>query len=87
MLADSICAFRYRKLDGEIRNILCTCDWDFLNSFEGATQFKFVPPTQSPVYDVDATENIIVWDIEKMAWRTIKASNVLEHLWSRKTRS
>ena len=48
-----------------------------LNSFEGQTILGFNPPKSPPTYNIDATDNLIVWDLEAKDYRTITAAKTV----------
>ena len=55
----------------------CTKSDMILNSFEGQTVLGFTPPKSPPRYNIDATDNLIVWDLEAKDYRTIAAERVI----------
>lgn len=75
-LLENVVRLTYVKKNGERREMTCTKSDMILNSFEGQTILGFTPPKSPPKYNVDATDNLIVWDLDKRDYRTIKAANV-----------
>lgn len=75
-LLDNVVQLTYVKKNGERREMTCTKSDRILNSFEGQTILGFTPPKSSPKYNIDATDNLIVWDLDKQAYRTIAAERV-----------
>lgn len=76
LLLNNIVQLTYVKKSGELRPMYCTKSKMVLNSFEGQTVLGYRKPTGAPLYDIAATDNIIVWDLEKKAFRTIQAARV-----------
>lgn len=75
-LLENVVQLTYVKKNGERREMKCTKSDMILNSFEGQTILGFTPPKSSPKYNVDATDNLIVWDLEQRDYRTIAAERV-----------
>ena len=80
ILDDYVVTLEFTKINGEKRKIVATRNKKVLSSYEGHTFLKFRPPHLGPQYDYRAKGNIVVWDVEKNDWRTIKAANVLDIL-------
>lgn len=59
----------FTKVDGTERKMKCTLKSDMLPASEAASADK---PRETP------TDAIAVWDLEKSAWRSFKASSVKE---------
>ena len=76
ILLNNVVRITYIKKNGETRPMLCTKSKLILNSFEGQTVLGYRKPKGAPIYDIAATDNIIVWDIEKKDFRTIQAARV-----------
>lgn len=75
-LLENIVELTYIKKNGERREMRCTKSNRILNSFEGQTVLGFTPPKSTPKYNVDATDNLIVWDLDARDYRTIAAERV-----------
>lgn len=75
-LLENVVQLTYIKKNGERREMRCTKSNLILNSFEGKTILGFTPPKFGPKYNVDATDNLIVWDLEAKDYRTIAAERV-----------
>ena len=80
LLDNYVVTLEFIKIDGERRKIVATRNYKVLNSYEGRVFLKFKPPHLGPQYDYRAKGNIIVWDVEKNDWRTIKAAKVASAL-------
>jgi len=65
---------RYQKLDGSVRTMICTTNWDVASK-----DSKFNPPKGTKKRK-SKTRDITVWDLEKRAYRSIIPENVLEIL-------
>lgn len=76
-LLNNVVQLTYIKKSGEHREMLCTKSKKILNSFEGQTILGFTPPKGRPKYDIELTDNIIVWDLEKRGFRTIAAAHTM----------
>ena len=76
-LLENVVKLTYTKKNGERRNMTCTKSNLILNSFEGQTILGFNPPKSQPKYNIDATDNLIVWDLEKKDYRTVMAERVM----------
>lgn len=75
LLKKYVCTVVFTKLDGTQRRIVATNNMEVLESDIGVSILKYKRPTNGPMYDVRAHNNIICWDCQKMAWRTIKATD------------
>lgn len=71
LLKTNVIKFLYTKKDGEKRILWGTACRDILDTDAAADLYKFVKPTGQLPYDITKTNNIIVWDLEKDAWRTV----------------
>lgn len=76
ILLKNVVRLTYIKKNGEHRPMYCTKSQLILNSFEGQTVLGFRKPKGEPHYDINATDNLIVWDLEKKDFRTIQAARV-----------
>ena len=76
-LLENVVQLTYIKKNGERREMTCTKSNMILNSFEGQTILGFNPPTSPPKYNIDATDNLIVWDLEAKDYRTITAARTV----------
>lgn len=76
ILLKNVVKLTYIKKNGELRPMFCTKSKLVLNSFEGQTILGFKKPSGGPSYEIALTDNIIVWDLEKRAFRTIQAERV-----------
>lgn len=74
LLLENVVTLSYRKQDGAVRDMVCTKSAELLQSFEGENLLGFTQPKHSPRYNIDATDNIIVWDIEAKSYRTVAAA-------------
>lgn len=74
LLLENVVTISYTKQNGQTRDMVCTKSAELLLSFEGEAFLGYFPPKSSPRYNLDATDNIIVWDIEAKNYRTIAAS-------------
>lgn len=77
LLLENVVTLTYQKQDGTKRDIICTKCADLLQTFEGETILGYVQPKHSPRYNIDATDNIIVWDIEAKGYRTVAAARAI----------
>lgn len=76
LLLKNVLKITYIKKNGEVRPMTCTKSKLVLNSFEGENILGYRKPKGAPIYDIAATDNIIVWDIEKRDYRTVQAARV-----------
>lgn len=76
LLLKNVVTLQYQKQDGTVREIFCTKSPELLLSFEGKSLLGFWQPKNSPRYNIDATNNILVWDLEARDYRTVNASRV-----------
>lgn len=76
-LLENVVQLTYIKKNGERREMTCTKSDMILNSFEGQTVLGFNPPKSPPRYNIDATDNLIVWDLEAKDYRTITAARTV----------
>lgn len=74
LLQSNVMRLKYTKRDGTTRFMWCTASRNILDTYEAANLYKFIKPTGKLPYDIDETDNIIVWDLEKCAWRTVNAT-------------
>ncbi|MBQ7820580.1 MAG: DUF2693 domain-containing protein [Bacteroidales bacterium] len=59
----------FRKKNGELRQMIATRDWEFLEENSGEMQYE--KPTQSASFDADALGYVRVWDCNELGWRCI----------------
>lgn len=76
LLLKNVVTLQYQKQDGTVREIFCTKAPELLLSFEGKSLLGFWQPKNSPRYNIDATDNILVWDLDARDYRTVNASRV-----------
>jgi len=53
------------------RHMLCTNNWQLLNSIPGKTALRFKPPHQQPKYNPDQYGLICAWDIMFCEYRML----------------
>lgn len=76
LLISNVATLQYQKQDGTVREIFCTRCPELLFSFEGKAFLGFWFPKSGPRYNIEATDNLLVWDIEKRDYRTLNAKRV-----------
>lgn len=59
----------FQKKNGEIRKMIATRDWKFLQ--ENAGEMKYERPSQKAIYDSDIKGLVRVWDCNELGWRCI----------------
>lgn len=74
LLLENVVTLSYKKQNGQVREMNCTKSAELLQSFEGQAMLGYVQPKHSPRYNIDATDNLIVWDIDAKDYRTVTAS-------------
>lgn len=74
LLLENVVTLNYTKQDGQTREMVCTKSAELLQSFEGQAFLGYSPPKSTSKYNIDATDNIIVWDINAKNYRTVAAS-------------
>lgn len=77
MLLANVVTLQYQKQNGQRRTMVCTKCPELLLSFEGKSILGFWQPKNSPRYNIDATNNLLVWDIEKRDYRTVECSRAI----------
>lgn len=77
LLLENVVTLSYQKQDGTKRDMVCTKSAELLQSFEGESLLGYVQPKHSPRYNINMTDNIIVWDIEARGYRTVSASRAV----------
>lgn len=78
ILLDNVVLLHFiKKTTGMQRTILCTKSKALLTSQVGLTVLKYRPPKQQPLYSPEAYNNSIVWDLEKMDYRTVSCDNAV----------
>ena len=65
---NGVCFIRFEKMDGTIRNMICTTDEELIP--------KQKRPTGRMNYDMDS--QVRVFDIVAQEWRSMKPDNVIE---------
>lgn len=65
----------FQKKNGEIRKMIATRDWKFLE--ENADEMQYEKPTQNATYDADTRGLVRVWDCNELGWRCIPAGERL----------
>jgi hypothetical protein len=58
-----------------VRRMLCTLDFNLLNSEKGLKVLNFNPPKSSSTYNTQNKGLIVVWDILKQDWRTVNTES------------
>ncbi len=58
------------------RRMLCTLDFDLLNSDIGKQIFKFINPIKNPPYNVNSYNLITVFDLFMLDWRNIPTESI-----------
>lgn len=58
-----------------IRRMLCTLDFNLLNSEKGIKILNFKTPKSSVSYNTQNKGLIVVWDILKQDWRTVNTES------------
>ena len=76
LLLKNVVTLQYQKKDGSVREVFCTKSPELLLSFEGKTLLGFWQPKNGPRYNIDATDNLLVWDLDNRDYRTLTASRV-----------
>lgn len=74
LLLENVVTLNYTKQDGQTREMVCTKSAELLQSFEGEAFLGYFQPKSSPKYNINATDNIIVWDINARNYRTVAAA-------------
>lgn len=59
----------FLKKNGEVRKMIATRDWKFLE--ENAGELGYERPTQAATYDAAALGYVRVWDCNELGWRCI----------------
>lgn len=80
LLLKNVATLQYQKQDGTVREVFCTKSPELLLSFEGKTILGFWQPKNGPRYNIDATDNLLVWDLEARDYRTLNAPRVRYHV-------
>ena len=57
------------------RRMLCTLDFNLLNSEKGSKILNFKTPNSSTTYNTQNKGLIVVWDILKQDWRTVNTES------------
>jgi hypothetical protein len=57
------------------RRMLCTLNFQVLNSELGKQILNFKPPKSSPSYNAESKGLVVVWDIFMQDWRAIPANS------------
>lgn len=74
LVKTNVLRLKYTKRDGTTRYMWCTASRKILDTYEAADLYDFIKPTGKLPYDISQTDNIVVWDLEKCAWRTVNAT-------------
>lgn len=59
----------FLKKNGEVRKMIATRDWKFLE--ENAEELEYERPTQTATYDAAALGYVRVWDCNELGWRCV----------------
>lgn len=77
-LKQSMCMIKFTKVDGSLRNMLCTLNEQHLpplnNHIIAAKELSENVNVKPKVQNLDI---IIVYDLEKKAWRTIRLDSII----------
>lgn len=77
LLLENVVTLLYTKQNGQRRQMVCTKSAELLQSFEGEAFLGYRQPKSMPNYDIDATNNIIVFDIMVKDFRNIAADRAV----------
>jgi len=78
LLLNNVCDIRFKRKTQDTgkpptRRMLCTKNFDLLNSTNGRVSLNFKPPSGGKRYNESVNNVIIVWDILMQDYRTINA--------------
>lgn len=69
MKSQPLWAVEFRKKNGEIRQMIATRDWKFLQ--ENAGEMEYETPAHQATWDANARGYVRVWDCNELGWRCI----------------
>lgn len=73
LLKEKVVTIKFKKKDDSIRKMVCTLSEDYLPEPEPLTEGEAKRTKK------ESPNNIPVWDLEKLAWRSFRVDSVVEY--------
>lgn len=75
LLLSNVLEITFLKINGEVRDMVCTKSYNLLSSFEGRTFLHYVEPKTSNTQPLRKNQ-LVVWDLEKEDYRKVNCESV-----------